>query len=238
MQEDNAQTIDMLHDELSSFANSASHDLKAPLASISGLLQLCIEDIDENHLEEARANLLKALEISARSARKVENVLAIARAGRGSLAKEVFRLDKEIHEVWQDLTAAAPNAAELRLKFEHKEPVLAEHPTINVILQNLLSNALRYCDPEKANHWVSVTTRQSGGTLEIEVADNGMGIKAQNLDRIFNIFDRIDQRSGDGLGLALVRKHLGRLGGRISVASNWREGAEFTVRLPVDGCDE
>lgn len=225
--------LELLNTELSSFANSASHDLKAPLSSINGLLSICLEDLEEDDIAEARRNLQRALEISRRSADKVENVLAIARAGRDSIPVEAFAIRAEIAAIWRDLTAAMTSPPELRLDLRHGDPVLTERPTFNMIMDNLLSNAVRYADGCKAGSFIQISSTEEEGRLRMTVADNGLGIAATDLPRVFRMFERLDERSGDGMGLSLVRKQIERLGGEISAESRQGSGSAFTFVLPL-----
>ena len=225
--------LEALNTELSSFANSASHDLKAPLSSITGLLSICIEDLDGADAGEVRHNLNRALEISRRSAAKVENVLAIARAGRQFIPAEAFPIGAEIAAIWRDLTSAMTAPPELTLDLHHGDPVRTERPTFNMIMDNLLSNAIRYADAVKTRHRIRIASTRKGGTLWMSVADNGLGIAKEHLPRVFNMFERLDDRSGDGMGLSLVRKQIERLGGRISAESREGAGTEFTFSLPL-----
>lgn len=219
--------------ELTQFAYSASHDLKAPLSSIAGLLEFCLEDIAANKLDEAAANLEKCLEISKRSAAKVEGVLAIASAGSEEIPLEQANIREVVAEVWLDITGLNKDNCRLELAMEHRDPVLIELPTFKVVLENLLSNAIRFRDGEKAEHIVSIRTRDSASEITLQVADNGIGIAPDKQEKVFEMFKKLSRNSGDGLGLSLVKKQVERLGGTISLDSRPKDGACFTVTLPI-----
>lgn len=223
-----------LNTELTQFAYSASHDLKAPLSSIAGLLHFCLEDLDDNNPEEVRRNLLKALDIAKRSATKVEGVLKIARAGQEAIANEAVSLEAIIQEVWTDLTAAEDNIS-FALDLAHEGSVLTEPPTLKMIIENLLSNAVRYRDMSKPEAAVRVTSHTHSGDLHLTVSDNGPGIPEEDHQKVFTMFSRLDGRSGDGLGLALVKKQLDRLGGQVTLRSRVGAGSDFTIVLPQGG---
>ena len=225
--------LSLVNKELSRFAYSASHDLKSPLSSITGLLRVCMEDLDHDCVDEVRTNLEKCLQISLRSADKIESVLKIARVGADPSAYEQVDLQLLINEMWLDLTGRNENNVQLSLEFDHDVPVFTEIASLKVILENLLSNAIRYLDTEKTTHMISVSTSNSTENLVIRVADNGVGIAREFHLVIFDMFKRVDERSGDGLGLALLKKQLDRLKGTISLQSESGEGAEFTVCLPL-----
>jgi signal transduction histidine kinase len=95
-----------------------------------------------------------------------------------------------------------------------------------------MSNAIRYHDPGKPAPWVRVRCRTTEAGLDIEVADNGIGIPARHHAEVFGMFNRFSERSGSGLGLSLVKKHVDRLKGKISFESSG-EGTSFVLSLPA-----
>ncbi|SNR43300.1 sensor histidine kinase [Puniceibacterium sediminis] len=230
---DKSRELEALNVELSHFAYSASHDLKAPLSSIAGLLAICLEDLEENNHDEVRKNLKTILEISGRSAKKVEGILKIARAGHEKLPIERFSLEETIREIWIDLTGGTNSDTQLVLVMGHSDPVSTELGTLKLILENLISNALRYGDPAKPTHEIHVSSLFEAGFLSVTVADNGIGIPEKNKSEVMQMFRRINEKSGDGLGLALVRKQIDRMGGTLTFTSTEGEGAEFSFSLPL-----
>lgn len=227
------EELAMANSELSQFAYSASHDLKAPLSSIAGLLSVCIEDLESGNTEEIRENLEKCLNISRRSANKVEGVLEIAAAGRDDIPSEPIEFERLIQEMWLDLTGVNEKNTRLKLDLQHEEPVVMQLNVLKVIMENLLSNATRYGDETKDEHFIEVRTSSDGERISIAVKDNGIGIPQNKQHVVFDMFKRIDERSGDGLGMALVKKQIDRLGGSISFNSVEGEGTEFNLTLPL-----
>lgn len=223
--------LETLNTDLSQFAYSASHDLKAPLSSIAGLLSLCIEDLDDGNIEEVRQNMTTAIEISQRSAQKIEGILQIARTGHDATPSEHVLLEPLIQEIWFDLTAGK-SETRLELDLEKADSAQTVPTTLKVILENLLSNALRYADANKSEHVIQVESAGTEDEIRITVSDNGVGIPEQNIAKVFQMFLRLDDRSHDGLGLSLVKKQIDVLGGSIGVQSVEGEGAEFHFVLP------
>ena len=230
-----SEELAQVNSELSQFAYSASHDLKAPLTSVVGLLRLCLEDLDDGNVEEVRENLEKCLQVSGRSAKKIEGVLKIARVGSEDMVWESVDLAQIIREAWLDLTGANKSGVQLSLVLKHVDPVCLEPETFKVILENLLSNALRYGDEKKSKHCIDVKTHSDKSSIRLVVSDNGIGIPHARQHAVFDMFKRIDSRSGDGLGMTLVKKHIDRLGGDISFTSTEGEGTVFSVSLPLKG---
>ena len=104
---------------------------------------------------------------------------------------------------------------------------------IEQILTNLVENAVKYLEPGRPGR-VRVTAAAHGDEITLAIADNGRGIAARDLERVFELFRRAGRQDqpGEGIGLAFVRTQVRRLGGRIDVASQEREGTTFTLFLP------
>ena len=233
-----AKELEQLNAELSAFANSASHDLKAPLCSIEGLLSLCLEDLEAGDTDELKKNLEEALLISRSNASKVEKIIELAQAGQAKLHKERFSLRADIVEIWRSLRSVGSAGAVLEFDLRHGDIVNLERAAVNMILANLLSNALRYGDPEKPSHVIRISSRRENNQLQMVVGDNGRGISGGNLQRVFTYFSRFDELSNEGVGLALVRKQIERLGGAISVHSVEGQGTEFSFLIPLEEREE
>lgn len=226
------QELQSANADLTQFAYSASHDLKAPLSSITGLLTLCQEDLDDGEYGEVSENLKRAQKMAARSSAKIENVLQIARIGHDEEAREVIELGPLINTIWQEQTAGLEDGPNLRVKLNHTDPVEHVPASLGIIVENLIANAIKYQRVDEAEPWVEVATAGNGGDLELTVSDNGVGIAEGDRDKLFAMFGRFDARSGDGLGLALVSRQIERLGGTISVSSVRGAGSSFKVVLP------
>lgn len=220
-----------LNDELSQFAYSASHDLKAPLVSVIGLLRLCLEDMADENTADLAANLTRALDISERSASQVEGILELARAGKDRIERKQIDLRKLVENLWDNLTGADKDAT-LNLNVASDMRLETEEITLKVILDNLLSNALKYGDTAKRPLEVTLDAQRAATGVTIKVSDNGSGIAPEHLDKIFDIFKRFDSRSGSGLGLALVHKHVTRLGGQVTVESPPGQGTCMSFSIP------
>ena len=230
-----ARELEELNIELSHFAYSASHDLKAPLSTIIGLLNICIEDLDDGNLEELRVNLKRAVEIGKRSSTKIEGVLRIARAGREATEPELVQLEELVRQIWEDLSASFDNALELQVSLGEDQTVFTERSALHIILDNLLSNAIRYRDLSKDRLSVTVTAVRHERATQFRVSDNGIGIASQSQHLVFEMFRRLDERSADGLGLTLVKKQIERLGGTIELESEEGVGTTMIFTIPDAG---
>jgi signal transduction histidine kinase len=146
------------------------------------------------------------------------------------LAEQVFR--------WQQrLLGADGTLLQLELEVEHAEwfPARLRH-----ILDNLISNSLRYRDPEKAENWVRVSLRASPETYDLRVSDNGLGLPAGTPGQVFELFHRfaLARAVGPGVGLAVVKMLVEQSGGSLSVDSGEGQGTTFVALLPRYAADD
>jgi two-component system sensor histidine kinase KdpD len=216
---------------------SVSHDLRTPLASIIGALS-SLRSYRDRYDEATRDELLgTALSEAERLDRFVGNLLDMTRLDAGAIVPK-----REAVEVGDLVSTALRRATPLlkgRVVASSIEPglpalsldfVLAEQ-----ILFNILDNAAKYSPPDSR---IEVEARRVGGTVEIAVRDEGPGIPAVALDRIFDKFYRADdgdrRRAGTGLGLAIAKGFVEAHGGTIAARNRAdRSGAEFIVSFPV-----
>lgn len=229
-----ARELRRLNDELTQFTWSASHDLKAPFASIQGMADICLEDLHAQDYSALRDDLQRIAGIAQRSAKKVEAVLRLASAGHEPLRRSELDLERLISEVWEALPTAQEDRPALVLDIAHEAPFSCDRDALVVVLQQLLANAVRF-RTDDLRSWVRVSSWQVRESIVIAVLDNGIGIDPGEAQRMFRPFARLDTRSGDGLGLALVQRYVQRLGGIVH-ASVVEDGVtQFRVQLPMEG---
>src|SRR5262249_49742725 len=120
-----------------------------------------------------------------------------------------------------------------------EDPIVSDPMRLGQVLDNLVENAVKYSDPRKLAPVVRVETKALSGRLYLRVVDNGIGIPADRHADVFKMFKRFGYHDqvGSGLGLALVRKHVERLGGEIRFTSS-PDGTSFEVELPLPGPGE
>ncbi len=217
------------------FLASMTHNLRTPLASIaSAASTLTNPALDDR--PEVRADLAGAITAQTdRLDRLVEKVLTIARLHAGVVRPELQTVDVA------DLARGAihhvqPMRRDHRIELQASGQVDAEvdPQMIELVLVNLLENALRYSPPDRE---ITVATRAvAGERCEIQVIDHGVGVAAHDRERLFEEFVRLDERSdgaGAGLGLAIARAFLATHDGTIRVGPTPGGGATFTVTLPT-----
>lgn len=220
-----------LNEELTQFAYSASHDLRAPLATISGLLELCLEDLDAGEIREAHHNINEALKTSRRNIHKVEAVLTLARAGLSPVPEEDIDLPSLVASCWDDMHAEGRAKPAITIEMDGPPIVRTERQTLCTVIENVLSNACRFQDAGKPENWVQVRLRTLNNAVSILIGDNGIGIPEADQPRIFEMFRRSTLSQGHGLGLALVQKNVLRLSGTITLCST-PERTDFIFSFP------
>jgi PAS domain S-box-containing protein len=220
----------------SEFLSRMSHELRTPLNAILGFGQLL--EMDELN-EEQREGVEQILKAGRHLLDLINEVLDIARieAGRLALSLEPTPLGEVVREARE---LVRPIAGQRMVSLDSgpvdasAAHVLADRQRLKQVMLNLLSNAVKY---NREGGSVSVTTETHGGEVSIHVADSGIGIPGDKLDALFTPFERLDADrtgiEGTGLGLALSRRLVQAMGGRMLVASEVGTGSTFTVILPV-----
>lgn len=224
--------------ELDRFVYSASHDLRAPLKSILGLINIAKMDIQSSTLATESKSLMEIMNMLNKSATKldgfIDDILNYSRNERLELARNEIDFEKLIHEVKSSIKFAEDvREIELDTIVNTNEKIVSDSKRITIVLNNLISNAYKYADPTKEKSFVTVEFNAIDDKIQIVVKDNGIGIEASEIDKIFNMFHRSTVfSSGSGLGLYIVKETLEKLGGIINVESEFQLGTKFIVELP------
>ncbi|MFK7988277.1 MAG: PAS domain S-box protein [Sandaracinaceae bacterium] len=231
---DSNRHLSALNAELTAFAYSTSHDLKAPLATIQGLARCIQDDLDDGELDDVRENVLRIDRLTAKLSTLVEDVLAMTQVDKAQQASVMVPVTERIElSLQRHRQLRLDHDVEVDLSGVDACNVITQEARFDSIVDNLLSNALRYSDPDKARREVWVAASKADAQVTLTVRDNGIGIPEDMRERIFGMFERAhtSQTSGSGLGLALVRKHLEKLGGTVelTVHDGW---TTFRVTVP------
>ncbi len=217
--------------ELDRFVYSASHDLRAPLTSVLGLIT--ISKIANN--EADIKNYLQLMEGRVQHLDKfIHEIIDYSRNTRLELELSDVDLTKLIDEVLQSLEFS-DGAKEITI--EKSIPanchLMTDASRLRVVLSNLISNAIRYTDFNKPSSLISIEVVQQTAVTKIMVKDNGQGIGSEHHARIYDMFYKASHNSkGSGLGLYIVKETLGRLGGSVELKSELGKGSTFTIILP------
>ena len=219
------------------FLSIASHELRTPLSALVLQLTGLQNALHESKFQSLNGKLTgkidKAVKATARLTTLVDNLLDVSRiaAGRLQLQPEDCDLADVAREVVERVSDAAKRAGcELRCHIEAQIPGVWDRVRLEQILDNLLSNAMKY-GPDQP---IEVTVATAGTTAIISVRDHGTGVATADLERIFGRFERASTRNygGLGLGLYITRQLVEAHGGTIRVTSEPGAGALFVVELP------
>jgi signal transduction histidine kinase len=218
----------------SDFVANASHELKTPLTSIRGYAEMLVED--EPPIELRKKFLAAIRDNTLRLQRLVDDLLDLSRLESGGWAAKIQRVELAdvVHEAW-DLVAA-PAKEGLDFAVEGGAAVVGDRQGLVQVFRNLFENSVRHTDAD--GHVQVTVARLDDHAVEIAVADDGEGIPAKVLPRVFERFYRADSSrardfGGTGLGLAIVKHLVGSMGGEVSAESVLGQGTTVRVTLPA-----
>ena len=216
--------------ELDQFVYKASHDLRSPLTSILGLLNIAEIDTEYalSHIKMIRGRIHKLDEF-------IQSIINYSQTSNLEAKYEPLKIEYLIHKNIADLDFL-PYASEIKFKVKsnQKAPIYTDNLKLNVILKNLLSNAIKFVDKTKriSTVLIEIEIRQDKKFV-LTITDNGVGIDKAYQERIFDMFYRGNETSdGNGLGLYIVRQAVEKLGGEIKFASKLGGGSTFMIILP------
>ena len=214
------EQLEAANKELEAFSYSVSHDLRAPVRHIDGFVKLLERELPP--ATEKTAHYLRTIAASSqRMAALIDDLLALSRTGRAPLDMRNVQLGQLVDEVIVELK---PDLARRKLEWRVAPlPAVRGDPSLlRVLLQNLLDNAVKYTQPQRAAVVEIGALRLDDGDTAVYVRDNGVGFDMRYADRLFGVFQRLhraEEFEGSGIGLATARRVVHRHGGRI-----WGEG--------------
>ncbi|WP_316633856.1 HAMP domain-containing sensor histidine kinase [uncultured Flavobacterium sp.] len=218
--------------ELDRFVYSTSHDLRAPLNSMLGLIEIAKDDTNEEQTLEH----LKMLNVSAKRLDSfICDILDYSRNSRMEVDMEQINFTEILNDVTQNLKFIGDNnrTVEFKIEISGETSIYSDKNRLITIFSNLISNAIRYQNSQISNPFVSIKVDTSQTETRIEIQDNGIGIDKESQAKIFNMFYRVSQESvGSGLGLYIVKEAVSKLNGEIKVQSEIGEGTTFLIKIP------
>lgn len=219
--------------ELEIFSYSIAHDLRAPLRAMQGISKAVLEDYAHLLPEEGRDYLARIAGSAQLLDRQILHVLEYNRLLGGDLPMEQVDLDALVHEVlsYPDLQNARP-----AINVDSRLPLVqGNRPALIQVISNLLSNAVKFV-PRDRGPEVHIRSERENNSVRVYFKDNGIGISAKGQQKIFRLFQRLhsaEAYDGTGIGLAIVKIAVERMGGQVGVNSEPGKGSEFWIQLKL-----
>ncbi|MBX9853785.1 MAG: PAS domain-containing sensor histidine kinase [Cytophagaceae bacterium] len=237
--EDLTKTVSELkkiNSDLDNFIYTASHDLKAPVSNIEGLMYTLVETLKDNNFTNDEVDSL--LEMINKSVSRFQNTIKdLTAVNQSQRYAEEDLININLSEVIDDIAASinhliTESKAHISIEIQDAPDFSFSKIHIRSIMYNLLTNAIKYRSPERQLYIIIKAYSQDEKYI-IEVSDNGLGIKEENKEKIFQMFKRMhDHVEGSGIGLYIVRRIVDNSGGRIQVESKEGKGTTFKIYLP------
>ncbi|WP_188467222.1 ATP-binding protein [Marivirga lumbricoides] len=217
--------------ELDRFVYSVSHDLRAPLNSIQGLINISDTTEDSQELKQLMSmmkNRVKKLYSF------IDEIINFARNSRTEIIKEpvnLFAITSDAFDNAQFREQAV--AIDFRILVDKELSINTDKGRISIVLNNLIDNAIKYHRHSQPGKFIALKAINDTNAVIIQIIDNGQGIPLQAQDKIFDMFYRAsDTSKGSGLGLYIVKEMIERIGGEIFLQSEPGEGTTFSIKLP------
>jgi PAS domain S-box-containing protein len=220
--------------QMEEFSYSVSHDLRAPVRAMQGYANAALELYGERLDARGRDFLDRIIRGSTRMDRLIQDVLTYSRIARSEIQLQPVSLQKLVPDVIQHYPEMQSPRAEIVIR-DPLLDVVAHEPSLTQAISNLLSNGVKFVAPGSVAK-LQIWTELRQDKVRLWVEDNGIGIKPEHQSRLFGMFERIHpdkQYNGTGIGLAIVRKAVERMGGSAGVESDGITGSSFWIELPA-----
>jgi PAS domain S-box-containing protein len=229
----NAKLI-TINTDLDNFIYTASHDLKAPILNLEGLLNALTKKVDVNNPQVA--NILRMMNGSVdRFKNTIKDLTEISKIQKNleEEDQEKIRFNEILDDVQSDIKELIEaSEAEIISDFHQAPQVLFSRKNMRSILYNLLSNSIKYRALDRKSVVVVKTEQNDLATITLSVKDNGLGLNPSQVDQVFTMFKRMHTHvEGSGVGLYIVKRMVENAGGKIEVQSEEGVGTEFRVHL-------
>jgi signal transduction histidine kinase len=219
--------------ELDGFVYSVSHDLRAPLSSMLGIIGLC-------EMENHSAFMEKNISLLKNSIKKLDgfiiDILDYSRNSRLGVNRQEIHFNDLLNDISNNLKFMGGDDhrnVDIRIMVRNGVTFHSDQNRLGIILNNLISNSIRYQNPGVPDPFVEIHVDVSEIAADILVRDNGIGIDKENQEKVFHMFYRVSNKSiGSGLGLYIVKETVEKLNGVIKLESQPGKGSAFSIRLP------
>jgi signal transduction histidine kinase len=226
------------NEELEAFTYSVSHDLRAPLRTIRGFATALLEDCGNQLADYCRSYVDSITDDAIQMNELISDLLNYSRLTRTEIHPQPTPLDDVVEEALRQLNAQIrEKQAQIRVAAPLPR-VMAHRSTLIQVIANLISNAIKFVEPDiqpQIDIFATIERQDDQDWIRLWIVDNGIGIATEHQERVFRVFERLhgaESYPGTGIGLAIVRKGLDRMGGRVGVESHLGQGSRFWISLP------
>lgn len=219
------------NEELDRFVYTASHDLKAPLNSVTGLVSLI--KLTDNPVEIK--SMVQLIERSVDSLKHfISEVTDYARNSRAEIVYETIRLHSLVEGIYATLQFhEKATLIAWKNEIDKDLSIRTDQYRMRISLTNLLANGIKYADTFKPDPFLAIKASVTNHVLTITIEDNGIGIAEDKVSKLFQMFYRATEKeSGSGLGLYIAKESVEKLKGQIEINSVFKQGTTFTITLP------
>ncbi|MGY8799397.1 MAG: response regulator [Longimicrobiales bacterium] len=229
-----ATQLQQANQELESFAYSVSHDLRAPLRTMQGFAHALVQNFGNELSDEARDYARRIIASGQQSEKLISDLLAYSRLSFERLELMPVELNAVVDQAREQVQA---DLTESQAHVTVEEPLPTVRGNVTALVQvvaNLLSNAVKFV-PDDRKPEVRIWSEEREGNVRLWVEDNGVGVPVGQEERIFRVFERLVEsgnRPGTGIGLAIVRRGLQRVGGECGVEHLPDGGSGFWIEIP------
>ena len=230
---DTNKSLVKVNDELDNFIYKTSHDIRGPLASLKGMVNLAIMDVKD----EKALGYLSKLDLTAEKLNSIlTRLLIVNRINHAELKPEVIHFEPIIQEILTlEMKKGVPSKIRIDYDVAPNIHLVSDKEMVRLVLENLIDNAVKFYNAsQRVESFVKVVVRPEEGKIRVHVIDNGVGIAQMSRENIFQMFVRASERSDTGgIGLYLAKLATEKLGGNIDLISS-AIYTEFIVEFPED----
>jgi signal transduction histidine kinase len=235
---DKNEELNKINKDLDTFVYAASHDLKAPINNIEALISDLYSELnEENKKKKEVAEIVQMINVSVDKFKQTINDLSVKvklEDGESDSISPIY-LKEIMEDVKFNLSELIETANPILTEDFSKVPAIAiPRKILRSVLQNLVSNAIKFCSPDRKPEIKITTERIDDKYVLLKVMDNGLGISEKDKSKIFSMYERIHTDiEGTGVGLSVVKKMLDNIGGKIEIQSEQGKGSVFSVYFKV-----
>ena len=226
------EALKKINSELDSFVYSVSHDLRAPLLSVKGILSLLFE---VNEFDPETQQYLNMIDSSVeRLDSTIQEILEYSRNSRLDLSHKPIELSSVVETIYNDIKYSSNTTVSLETEYNGPTKFFTDPSRLTTVLKNLIGNSIKYKNNAISNPFVRVVFWNDSKTIKIRIIDNGVGISEEAQKKVFEMFYRAHENSiGTGLGLYICKEIINKLNGKITLHSKRNVGTQIEIIIPL-----